>query len=325
MEVEYLLRELEDLAYRVHVPGFAALIDTVRSISEKTTEVIPPAEPISDAARTLTALHTQLDSLCLQFEASLPAFQATYTGAGSDAYHTTASFALQGMQQQRDALAHAAQLHQTMAEQLALARQMQLALIAMLAIVVVTLTALVASAGADAPVTVPAAIAETAGAVGLITTFTEALEAASIAVNALLAFLTTDEGLGLLTATAIALTELTHPQVLAHPMTTVPTTSTTTTPGMPQKGPTIYEARAHQDQLPTGGDRSYIPPKKGRGQPIWDAESGGFLDAYGNVWVWAKAKHGGDHWDVQHPDGSHTNVASNGTVIGRDRFSNKRK
>ena len=91
---------------------------------------------------------------------------------------------------------------------------------------------------------------------------------------------------------------------------------------------TINEARAHQNDLPMEGDRSYVPPKKGRGQPVWDSAQGGFLDADGNVWIWAKAKHGGDHWDVQHPDGSHTNVTSDGTVIGgtsKDRFPHKRK
>jgi len=95
-----------------------------------------------------------------------------------------------------------------------------------------------------------------------------------------------------------------------------------------KSGTTVNMARAHQEQLPKSGDRPYIPPKKGRGQPVWDANKGGFVDEYGNVWVWAKAKHGGDHWDVEHPDGSHTNVAPNGRVIGssaKDKFPNKRK
>ncbi|HEY7418682.1 MAG TPA: hypothetical protein VH593_26120, partial [Ktedonobacteraceae bacterium] len=39
---------------------------------------------------------------------------------------------------------------------------------------------------------------------------------------------------------------------------------------------------------------------------------------------WAKggAQHGGPHWDVQHPNGTHTNVAPNGKVIGKDNFPN---
>jgi hypothetical protein len=51
---------------------------------------------------------------------------------------------------------------------------------------------------------------------------------------------------------------------------------------------------------------------------------GGFKDAYGNVWKWDPSGHAGPHWDVQHPDGSHTNVAPDGTVIGgKDNFPNK--
>ena len=35
------------------------------------------------------------------------------------------------------------------------------------------------------------------------------------------------------------------------------------------------------------------------------------------------AAHGGAHWDVQHPDGSHTNVFPDGNVVGEDNFPNK--
>jgi len=222
MNIEQLLGELEGLAHKVHVPGFQDLIQTVRNIYEKTIEYITPHEPISDASRTLIALHSELNSLCTQLETSLPEFQTVYTGAGSDTYHASASFALQGMQQQRDALAHAAQQHQTMATQSALARDMQIALIVMLGAVAITLIALVASAGLDAPITVPLAIGETAGAAATIAILTEALVAAGIAVDALLAFLVTEEGLALLAATAIVITGLTHPQLLPHPITGTP-------------------------------------------------------------------------------------------------------
>lgn len=82
----------------------------------------------------------------------------------------------------------------------------------------------------------------------------------------------------------------------------------------------------HADQLPTGGDRPYSPPKQGRGNPV-RVRGGGFVDEDGNVWEWAPPgqQHGGPHWDVQHPDGSHTNVAPDGTVIGKDNFPNKRR
>jgi hypothetical protein len=70
----------------------------------------------------------------------------------------------------------------------------------------------------------------------------------------------------------------------------------------------------------------YSPPKQGRGNPV-RVKGGGFVDQDGNVWEWARPgqQHGGPHWDVQHPDGSHTNVAPDGTVIGKDNFPNKRR
>lgn len=99
----------------------------------------------------------------------------------------------------------------------------------------------------------------------------------------------------------------------------------------PQPGPTPQwrwpsTAGNHADQLPTGGQRPYLPPKSGRGNPV-RAKGGGYVDQYGNRWEWAPPgqQHGGPHWDVQHPDGSHTNVAPDGTVIGKDNFPNKSK
>lgn len=75
-------------------------------------------------------------------------------------------------------------------------------------------------------------------------------------------------------------------------------------------------------RLPSGGQRPYVPPKgaHGRPQPV---RGGGFKDKYGNVWKWDPSGHAGPHWDVEHPDGSHTNVAPDGTVIGKDNFPNK--
>jgi RHS repeat-associated protein len=84
--------------------------------------------------------------------------------------------------------------------------------------------------------------------------------------------------------------------------------------------------------LPRVGDRVYTPPKvKGKtGDYVVPAPQGrGFIDRHGNRWEWAKGgesgPHGGPHWDVQHKDGTHTNVAPNGNVIGTDNFPNKRK
>lgn len=81
--------------------------------------------------------------------------------------------------------------------------------------------------------------------------------------------------------------------------------------------------RGPQDKrLPSGGQRPYVPPKKGYGKPQ-RVRGGGFEDSNGNVWKWDPSGHAGPHWDVQHPDGSHTNVAPDGTVIGKDNFPNK--
>jgi RHS repeat-associated protein len=77
-------------------------------------------------------------------------------------------------------------------------------------------------------------------------------------------------------------------------------------------------------ELPTGGSRPYRPPKQ-RGNPevVKNPGGKGWVDEYDNVWEWAHDQHGGPHWDVQHDDGSHTNVTPEGEVIGEDNFPNK--
>jgi hypothetical protein len=51
---------------------------------------------------------------------------------------------------------------------------------------------------------------------------------------------------------------------------------------------------------------------------------GGYLDAQGNEWVphpHPGGREGDFHWDVQHPNGSHTNVRPDGEVHhGDDNF-----
>jgi hypothetical protein len=74
------------------------------------------------------------------------------------------------------------------------------------------------------------------------------------------------------------------------------------------------------NQLPTSGKHPYQPPKR-KGNAIVVKVQGGYLDKYGNVWEWARDQHAGPHWDVQHPDGTHTNVYPDGEVYqGRDYF-----
>ena len=97
----------------------------------------------------------------------------------------------------------------------------------------------------------------------------------------------------------------------------------------PAPAPTPSVAGAWTGQaanLPRGGSRPYVPPKKSRGQPhrVRGDRGYGYEDEHGNVWVWDPRGHAGPHWDVQHPDGSHTNVYPDGEVHqGKDNFPNK--
>ncbi len=97
-------------------------------------------------------------------------------------------------------------------------------------------------------------------------------------------------------------------------------------PTPPTGGPNIAQARSqHKNDLPIAGmapgPHVYIPRrvKGGSGQPVWGKNrygTEGWIDAQGNVWVWDKGADaaGNPHWDVEHPDRSHTNVNSDGTI-----------
>lgn len=76
------------------------------------------------------------------------------------------------------------------------------------------------------------------------------------------------------------------------------------------------------NQLPVAGDHPYVPPSRaGNPELVRAPHGGGYLDEAGNVWEWARDPHGGPHWDVQHPDGTHTNVYPDGVVHqGADNF-----
>lgn len=97
----------------------------------------------------------------------------------------------------------------------------------------------------------------------------------------------------------------------------------------PAPAPTPSMAAAWTGQaanLPQGGSRPYVPPKKARGKPfrVRGDRGNGYEDGDGNVWVWDPRGHAGPHWDVQHPDGSHTNVYPDGEIHqGKDNFPNK--
>jgi hypothetical protein len=105
----------------------------------------------------------------------------------------------------------------------------------------------------------------------------------------------------------------------------------------PQPGAPVPQAAAgagwtgQAANLPRGGDRPYVPPKSSRGQPkkVPAGRGGakGYEDADGNIWIWnppgSPGAHGGPHWDVEHKDGSHTNVNPDGSIRGPDNFPNK--
>ena len=68
-------------------------------------------------------------------------------------------------------------------------------------------------------------------------------------------------------------------------------------------------------KLPKKGEFPYVPPKQKGNPPYVRAPQGGFRDANGNIWRRDKSGHRGSHWDVEHPDGSHTNVDDEGRII----------
>jgi hypothetical protein len=54
----------------------------------------------------------------------------------------------------------------------------------------------------------------------------------------------------------------------------------------------------------------FVSPKNWNGNKVKSGSQYGYPDASGDVWVPTNPgnAHGGPHWDVQHPDGSHTNA-----------------
>lgn len=62
--------------------------------------------------------------------------------------------------------------------------------------------------------------------------------------------------------------------------------------------------------LPPGGSFPYVSGQKG-GRPVKLPGAQGYRDADGNEWQWDPNK---QEWDVQHPDGSHTNVGEDGEI-----------
>ncbi|MFI5382302.1 MAG: polymorphic toxin type 37 domain-containing protein [Tepidisphaerales bacterium] len=77
--------------------------------------------------------------------------------------------------------------------------------------------------------------------------------------------------------------------------------------------------------LPPGGRHPFLPPRRRN----WlrnpaRGDDGGYLDADGNEWrphAHPSGREEDFHWDVQHADGTHTNVRPDGEVHhGDDNF-----
>jgi len=73
---------------------------------------------------------------------------------------------------------------------------------------------------------------------------------------------------------------------------------------------------SQKELLPKSGDFPYNPPKQ-KGNPVAvPVRGGGFKDKAGNIWRRDKSRHGGDHWDVELPNGDHLNVDDKGKITG---------
>jgi hypothetical protein len=77
--------------------------------------------------------------------------------------------------------------------------------------------------------------------------------------------------------------------------------------------------------LPRGGTHPYVPPIRGdwlKNPPR--GPQNGYVDDMGNEWTPHPSASGLEeefHWDVQHPNGTHTNVRPDGEVHhGDDNF-----
>lgn len=98
-------------------------------------------------------------------------------------------------------------------------------------------------------------------------------------------------------------------------------------PASPDEGSTLPRPneRYPRNHLPTGGTHPYEPPAHAAPDAVVPhPEGNGFVDRHGNRWEWARDQHAGPHWDVQHPNGMHTNVYPDGMVHqGADNFGRR--
>jgi hypothetical protein len=76
-----------------------------------------------------------------------------------------------------------------------------------------------------------------------------------------------------------------------------------------------WPAKYPWNLLPHSGPHPFVPPQRRDWlkNPL-RGPNGGYVDARGNEWVPHVGPTGLDHWDVQHPNGSHTNVRTDGNI-----------
>src|SRR5579875_270986 len=167
MDLGEMLPQLEGLADKIHVPGFDfhALINDMWDIYHKTVMVIPPAEPVRELGRKYQAHADRLDTLITEFEGHLGTLGQVYQGSASDAYYEAATNALRHMQKSRAYLTRMVTHHMRLASLLDTACGYQMQLIVLAGILVGDFIATLATAGADAEVTVPVAAGDIAGGI----------------------------------------------------------------------------------------------------------------------------------------------------------------
>lgn len=93
---------------------------------------------------------------------------------------------------------------------------------------------------------------------------------------------------------------------------------------LPRRGPHTFQPKKGQrlsqpEQCDPGGG-GCLPARKGN---VSRESDGSFVDKRGNRWQWDPVK---GEWDVQHKDGTHTNISPDGEVThGPDNFPNKER
>ena len=69
------------------------------------------------------------------------------------------------------------------------------------------------------------------------------------------------------------------------------------------------------------GSYAYVPPTGD--EPVKAQGEGGFVDHKDNVWKWARRNNQAgfcEHWDVEHPNGKHSNITPEGDVHHRTPY-----